>query len=260
MTSIMNHYGWGLPVGASTYAKDIDFGLWLIHGAMLIIFVLWGWYFVYLLIRYRKKEGVAAQREETHASAGGVMKSLAPDLAVLVFEVLLIVAYAIPVWSRIKMSSPSGAGVSQIRLVAEQFAWNVHYPGADGVFGRRDPKWIHFGNPLGLDPRDPASRDDIVLANELHLAVNTPVVIELSSKDVVHSFFVPEFRAKQDIVPGMKTAVWVEPNRQGKYELACAQLCGFGHHLMRGDVFVHSPEEYQSWMKTQKTFGEMMAP
>lgn len=248
---MLSNYGWGLPVGASTHAKDIDFGLYLIHGAMVLMFVLWGIFFGYLLIRYRRKKNVPAEREKDH----GVWRGLLPDIVVLIFEILLIAFYAIPVWSRIKMSAPQGPAVRRMFVMAEQFAWNVHYPGTDGVFGRRIPHLITFSNPMGLDASDPASQDDVVLANELHMAVNVPLQVDLTSKDVVHSFFVPEFRVKQDIVPGLKTSVWFEPTLEGKFELACAQLCGFGHTLMRGDVFVHTPEAFEKWMSEQKTFG-----
>jgi cytochrome c oxidase subunit II len=238
----------GLPVPASTYAGQIDFGIYLIHWAMIAIFVLWGIFFAYLLARYRRKEGVPAQRDPEQHSA---LKSLAPDIIVMVFEILLIVFYAIPVWSRIKMSFPEPAQANVIDVVAEQFAWNVHYPGPDGKFGRRDPSRIHFSNPLGLDREDPAAADDVTLANEIRMPLGKATLINLTSKDVIHSFFVPEFRIKQDAVPGMKIPVWVEPTLAGTFELTCAQLCGFAHSLMRADVVVQTPEEYAAWLKGQ---------
>lgn len=248
-----SNYGWGLPVGASSYAKDIDFGIYLIHGAMLTIFVLWSIFFVYLLVKYKKREGVPAQGEE-HESFWGLL----PDIAVTIFEIGLIAFYAIPVWSRIRLSGPPAPmnATNRIEILAEQFAWNVHYPGPDGKFGKRDPKLIHFNNPMGLDPADPASADDIVSANELHLPIGKPTVIDMTSKDVIHSFFIPEFRVKQDIVPGMKNTIWVEPTLEGTFELACAQLCGFGHSLMRGDVFVQSEAAYQAWLASKAKGGK----
>ncbi|MBI5629499.1 MAG: hypothetical protein HY921_01305 [Elusimicrobia bacterium] len=243
-----SNYSMGLPIAASTFAKDIDFGLKLIHVAMLVIFVLWGIFFAYLLVRYRRREGVAAQREDDH---GLFSTSLIPDIVVLIFEIALISLYAIPVWSRIKIHSPKSQESNQVALVAEQFAWNVHYPGPDGKFGRRSPDLVHFSNPIGLDRDDPAAQDDVVGANELHLPLGKTTLIHLSSKDVIHSFFVPEFRLKQDAVPGLTIPVWVEPNRVGHYEITCAQLCGFAHSLMRGEVFVENPEEYQGWLKAQ---------
>lgn len=248
----MNNYGWSLPLAASTYASKIDFGIWLIHAAMVAIFVLWGIFFTYLLIKYRAKPGVPAVREdETKHGAADELKSLLPDLLVMVFEIALIVFYALPVWSRIKMNQPETEPKLKLELVAEQFAWNIHYPGPDGKLGARRSELVHFSNPIGLDKSDPASADDVVMGNELRLPVNKPVLITLNSKDVIHSFFVPEFRIKQDTMPGMSIPLWVEPTKTGQFEITCAQLCGFGHSLMRGDVFVQTDEEFDAWYKSR---------
>lgn len=268
----MNNYGWTMPVAASTYAGKIDFGIWLIHAAMVGIFVLWGIFFTYLLVKYRKRDGVPAVREdhdETPATISvpdsfskfpfaqllyknrSALKSLAPDFAVMAFEIALIVFYALPVWSNIKMTMPDAKDAVVVEVVAEQFGWNIRYPGPDGKFGRRSPELVHFNNPTGIDRTDPDAADDVAVGNELHLPVGKKVLIELTSKDVIHDFFVPEFRIKQDAMPGMKIPVWVEPTRIGHYELACAQLCGFGHALMRGDVYVESPEDFEKWLKSR---------
>lgn len=214
---------------------------------MFAIFILWGIYFTYMLVKYRHKEGVPARYKH-----GGVLWSFVPDIVVLVFELTLIFLYAIPSWSRIKMSVPPAGKSLVLEVVAEQFAWSIHYPGPDGKFGRKDPKLVNASNVLGLDPHDPAAKDDIVTVNELHIPVGKPTVFNLTSKDVIHSFFVPEFRIKQDAMPGMRVPVWFEPTMAGKFEIGCAQLCGFGHALMRGDVFVHSPEEFEAWLSEQK--------
>lgn len=268
----MTNYGWGLPIAASTYAGKIDFGIYLIHAAMIGIFVLWGIFFTYLLIKYRKRDGVPALREdhdETPASVSipdslskfpfaqllyknsGELKSLIPDLIVMLFEIALIVFYALPVWSSIKMKMPDEKDAVVVSVVAEQFGWDIHYPGADGKFGRRKIELVHFNNPLGLDKTDPAAADDIVVGNEMHLPLGKKVLIKLTSKDVIHDFFVPEFRIKQDALPGMEIPMWIEPTRVGHYEIACAQLCGFGHSLMRGDVYVDTPEDYEKWLKSR---------
>jgi cytochrome c oxidase subunit 2 len=268
----MNNYGWGLPIAASTYAGKIDFGIWMIHIAMVIIFVLWGIFFAYLLVKYRKRPGVPAQREDraeppaeiAAADAASALplatllyrnmdelKSLAPDLIIMGFEIALIVFYALPAWNAIKISMPDEKDAVVIHVVGEQFGWDVHYPGPDGKFGRRKPELVHFNNPLGLDRTDPDAADDVVVGNELHMPLGKTVLIKLTSKDVIHDFFVPEFRIKQDAMPGMEIPVWIEPNRVGKYELACAQLCGFGHSLMRADVYVDSPEDYAKWLQSR---------
>jgi len=268
----MNNYGWGLPVAASTYAGQIDFGIWLIHIAMFAIFILWGIFFTYLLIRYRRRDGVPAEREDHGETPAKIavpdaaskfpfaqllykhsseLKSLIPDILVMAFEVGLIVFYAFPVWGRIKMSTPDPKDAVVVEVTAEQFGWNIRYPGPDGKFSPLKPELVHFNNPLGLDRTDPDAADDIVVANELHMPVDTKVLIKLRSQDVIHDFFVPEFRIKQDAMPGMEIPMWVEPNRIGHYELACAQLCGFGHSLMRGDVYVESREDFDKWLKSR---------
>jgi cytochrome c oxidase subunit 2 len=181
----------------------------------------------------------------------GELKSLLPDLAVMVFEIALIVFYALPVWSRIKMAMPNEKEALVVEVVAEQFAWNIRYQGADAKFGRRTPQLVHFNNPLGLDRTDPDALDDIVVGNEMHLPIGKKVLFKLTSKDVIHDFFIPEFRIKQDAVPGLMIPVWVEPNKIGHYEIACAQLCGFGHALMRADVYVDTPEDYEKWLQAR---------
>ena len=238
------NYGWGLPVQASTFAKDVDFGINLIHAAMILIFVLWGIFFAYLLFKYRRREGVKASYGHE-----GILKSLIPDFIVLLFEIGLVVLYAVPGWGRMKLHAPEPALSNNIRIVAEQFAWNIHYPGPDGKFGRISVDFIDSANVLGLDPGDPDGKDDVVTLNELHVPLGKPTLAELTSKDVIHSFFIPEFRIKQDAVPGMATPVWFEPILEGHFEISCAQLCGIGHSSMRGDVYSHSPEGFESWLK-----------
>lgn len=268
----MGTYGWSLPLAASSYAGEIDFGIWLIHAAMLGIFVLWGAFFVYLLIKYRARPGVAAQREDhddtpAHISVPdsiskfpfaqmlyrnkGELKSLIPDMVIMSFEVALIVFYAIPVWSKIKMAVPPVENPVRLEIVAEQFGWNVHYAGPDGKLGPRKAELVHFSNPIGLDRNDPRSADDVVMGNEMRLPVDRTAVIDLLSKDVIHSFFVPEFRIKQDMMPGMNIPMWVTPTKTGKFEIACAQLCGFAHSLMRGDAIVQTQEEFDAWYKSR---------
>ena len=161
---------------------------------------------------------------------------------------------------------PSESEALVVQVTAEQFAWNVHYAGADRVFGRRDITLIDTqSNPLGLDRSDPAAKDDVTSLNQLYLPVNKPIILKLRSKDVIHSFGVPEFRVKQDAIPGLTIPIWFVPNvttaemrtRTGnaefQYEIACAQLCGLGHYRMRGFVTVQTAEEFQKWMDEKAT-------
>ncbi len=243
------NYHWGLPVAASTYARDIDFSLSLIHWVMLGLFVVWGIYLVYCLICYRSREGHRATYPKESRKSSAL--SFLPDGAILAFEIWLLLIFGFPVWARIREKLPDERNAVNIRIVAQQFAWNIHYPGPDGVFGRTDPKLITEANLMGLDPADPAGKDDIITLNNLYLPLGKPARIRLTSQDVIHSFFVPEFRLKQDAVPGLSMTVWLEPNRVGQYEIGCSQLCGLGHYRMRGDVFVKTPEEFNQWVKEQ---------
>ena len=153
------------------------------------------------------------------------------------------------VLKRARFLGASGGVV--FRVVSEQFAWNEHYPGSDGKFGRRDIKLVAAENPLGLDKTDPDAKDDITTINQLNLPVDRPILVHLSSKDVIHSFGLIEMRVKQDAIPGMDIPVWFIPNKVGEFEIACSQLCGLGHYRMRGFVSVKSQADYDAWLATE---------
>jgi len=241
-----SNYRWGLPVQASTYAGTIDHLLWVLHIVMISIFVLWGIYMVYCLIRYRGTR--SPQAVYSHKSS---LAAYTPDVIILLFEVWLIFVIGVPIWAHIKEELPKPENATEVNVVAQQFAWIVHYPGPDGKFGKTDPALVNFANPLGLDPQDPNSKDDFFSINEFYMPLGKPALIHLSSHDVIHSFFVPEFRIKQDVVPGMNIPIWVEPTLPGHFELSCAQLCGAAHYRMRADVFVLTPKDFEDWMQKQ---------
>ena len=161
-----------------------------------------------------------------------------------------VLALGFPVWNQYFATSAPDNSLT-IEITAEQFAWNVRYSGPDGVFGRTEPKRITLDNPLGLDAADPRGTDDIIGLNVIHAVVGRPVRIRLRAKDVLHSFFLPNLRVKQDAVPGMTIEFWFTPSREGRFELACAQLCGFGHYEMKGLLIVQSAEEFARWSAEQ---------
>jgi cytochrome c oxidase subunit 2 len=178
-------------------------------------------------------------------------------------EVLLLVFYAIPAWAKRVTNLPSGSDAVIVRVVAHQFAWEVQYPGADGKFGRTDATLVSADNPLGLDRKDPDGKDDVTTINQLNVPVGHPVLVHLSSQDVIHSFGLYEMRIKQDAVPGLEMPVWFVPtittndmriklkNPAFEYEITCSQLCGLGHYRMRGFITVQSDADYQKWMADQ---------
>ena len=181
---------------------------------------------------------------------GKVAKST--EVLVAVIEIVLLVFYAIPAWATRVGSLPSENEAFIVRVVAEQFAWNIQYPGRDGKFGRVDIKLVTSDNLLGLDRTDPNAQDDIATINQSNLPVDRPILVHLSSKDVIHSFGLYEMRVKQDAIPGMEIPVWFIPTRPGDYEIACSQLCGLGHYRMRGFVTIQSQADFQTWMAQQE--------
>ena len=139
----------------------------------------------------------------------------------------------------------------EVRVVAEQFAWNIQYPGPDRTFGRTSAALISASNPLGIDRTDPAARDDVGLLNTLMLPLGRPVVVHLTARDVIHSFTLNEMRVKQDATPGLVVRTWFTPTVAGKWEIACSQLCGLGHYRMRGDYTVMPEEEWNRWLASE---------
>ena len=150
---------------------------------------------------------------------------------------------------------------TEVEVVAQQWLWSYRLPGADGKLGKSDSKLISVDNTLGVDPDDPAGQDDVIIdAADLHLPIDKPVKMLLRSVDVLHDFYVPEFRAKMDLIPGTITYFWFTPTRTGEFEVLCAELCGTGHAFMRGIVMVDSDADYQAWLDEQVTFAELSAP
>ena len=134
-----------------------------------------------------------------------------------------------------------------------EFEYQVQYAGADGVFGSTAPEFVSTDNLLGLDPDDPKGKDDFNSVNNLNVEVDRPVIVHLSSKDVIHSFKVPVLRLTQDVIPGQEIKIWFESTRIGNYDLACAQLCGLGHFRMRGSLNVQSKADFTTWLEDQQS-------
>ena len=211
-----------LPEQASSYAGEIDGMFHLIMWITGIIFVVVEALLLIFLFRYRHREGRIARY--THGNNRvEVVWTIVPAVICVLLALL-----SRRLWTEIKENMPHDA--IQVEVVGEQFAWNIRYPGPDGKFG---------------------TPDDIVTLNQMHAPVGKPVVVTLTSKDVIHSFFLPEFRVKQDAVPGMKTRIWFEANRVGNWEIACAELCGLGHFRMKGFLTVDTPEDFQKWLVEQ---------
>lgn len=215
---------WILPPGVSTFAADIDGIYYLILIITGIAFVVTEVALVWFLFKYRAQPGRRAVY--THGSAKAeIIWTAVPAVTVVIIGIM-----SASVWSNIKGRNSIPEGAYPIGVHGQQFEWMMTYPGPDGV--------------LGTD-------DDFDVRNQLHVPVDRPVVVHLTAEEVIHSFFIPQFRVKQDAMPGMPQKVWFQATVPGDYELACAELCGTGHFRMRASVTVHTAEGFQQWMSEQ---------
>lgn len=213
---------WWLPEDVSTYGKDVDFLFYLIYYITGGTFVLVAAALIAFLILYRYREG----RRATYTHGNTTLEIIWTIVPALILVVLTFLS--VPTWARIKMQIPQSD--IQIQVTAKQFNWQVTYPGPDGKLG---------------------TEDDKTFDNEVHVPVGKPVILILKSRDVIHSFYMPNLRFKQDAVPGREIHQWFQVTKPGKYEIPCAELCGFGHSGMRGWLYVHTPDEYAKWVKEQ---------
>ena len=241
--------GYYMPPDYSAHGGALDQLQANVHWLMLILFIGWGLLFAYMLMRFRASKHPKAVYHGTHSHV-----STYAEAGIAVVEVILLVGFSIPLWYRWTKPPTPDQNPLEIRVVGEQFAWNIHYPGPDGIFGKADVNHVTSSNPLGLDPADPNAKDDVATLNQMHIEVNRPVIIRLSSKDVIHSFFLPYMRVKQDATPGMEVPVHftaVKTSGTETWEIACAQLCGLGHYRMKGQYQVHSKADFEKWLREQ---------
>ena len=246
----------GLPPNASEHGYQIDHILEFSHWFMGALFVGWSVFFIYVLLRFRKGRHPVADHEGVKS---GISTHL--EFAVVLIEAVLLIGFAVPLWAKRVNQFPATKDAILVHAIGQQFNWNFHLPGPDGQFGRREIDLVSNSNPLGLDPSDPAAKDDIVVLGELHVPVDRPVIIELSSKDVIHNFALPSMRMAQDAIPGQLIPMWFKPIKPGSYEVVCGQLCGLGHYGMKGMLVVDNPPEYEAWLKERvELSGSQTAP
>src|SRR5260370_33012849 len=244
------------PANASEHGYQIDPILECSHWFMGALFVGWSAFFVFVLIRFHKSRQPSAD----HAGVrSGISTHL--EFSVVLIEAVLLLGFAIPLWAKRVNDFPPTQDALLVHVVGQQFNWTFHLPGPDGQFGRRDINLVTNSNPLGLDPNDPAGKDDIVVLGELHVPVDRPVIIELSSKDGIHDFFLPSMRIAADAIPGSLIPMWFKPIKTATYEVIREQLCGLGHSGMKGTLVVDTPEDYQAWLKERAELaGTQAAP
>jgi cytochrome c oxidase subunit 2 len=246
----------GQPPNASEHGFQIDHIIEFSHWFMGSLFVGWSIYLVYVLIRFHRSRHPVADHEGVKS---GISTHL--EFAVVLIDAVLLIGFAVPLWGRFVNDFPDSKDAILVHAVGQQFNWNFHLPGPDGEFGKRDINLVSNSNPLGLDASDPAAKDDLVVLGELHVPVNRPVIVETSSKDVIHNFDLPHMRAAQDAIPGQIIPMWFRPIKTGTYEIVCGQLCGLGHYGMKGTLVVDNPAEYQAWLKERAELaGTQNAP
>jgi len=234
----------GIVENVTEHGFQMDQMLEFVHWVMAILFVGWSIFFIVSLIRFHKSRNPKADYHGVRSKA-----STHIELMVVLAESVFLLGFGIPLWGKQVYGPKPEQNAERIRVVAEQYKWNFHYMGEDGVFGRQKIEFITAANPLGIDPSDPNGKDDIISVNEMHVEVDRPVIAEISSKDVIHSFTPPYLRVGQDATPGMVSPVWFKPIKTGSYELVCGQLCGTGHYAMRGVIMIDTHEDYAEWKK-----------
>ena len=257
----------GLPINMSVQGAAIDEINAIVHWLMLVLFVGWGSFFIVSLVKFRASKNAKADYIGVKSHLSSLLEAV-----VAVIEIVILFGFGFPIWAARVTDVPSTYESVHLRVVAQQFAWNFHYPGPDGKFGKTRADLVdEQENPVGLDRSSDNASDDFYTVNQLHVPVNKKIRIDLTSLDVIHSFSLPELRVKQDIIPGMVIPVHftatmtsdeflkttIGSKREGKsLEVTCAQLCGLGHYRMRGFFTVHDDEGYQAWLDEQAEYLE----
>ena len=265
MIELLQYFG--LPVGISSVSGRIDEIIVIVHYLMLILFIGWGIFFIVSLIKFRASKNAKANYKGVESHYSSVLEAL-----IAVIEIVILFGFAFPIWAERVNDVPDSRDAESIRVIAQQYAWNIHYPGPDGKFGETRIDLVdEQDNPIGLDRNSEFAKDDFTTINQFHIPVNRKIRVDLSSKDVIHNFKLPELRVSQDAIPGMVIPVHftatstsedflkttIGTKREGKgLEIACAQLCGLGHYRMKGYVTIHKEEDYQAWLDEQAEYLE----
>jgi cytochrome c oxidase subunit 2 len=246
--------GWGyispknMPPDLSGQGAGVDRLIYLVHYLMGALFVGWVGYFFYVLFRFHKSRNPKADYHGVQHHASTWLEG-----AVAIVEGVLLLGFAIPLWAKAVEKFPGEKDSTVIRVIAQQFQWNGWYPNASNVFVKADRKLVSGENPFGWDKSDPNFKSNFRVLGELVVPVHKPVICYVSSLDVIHCFAIRPMRVTQDAIPGMSVPAWFQPEKEGTYQINCAQLCGNGHYAMRGTVKVVSQKDYDTWSAKQRT-------
>jgi cytochrome c oxidase subunit 2 len=239
----------GMPPLASQNGQDVDNLIIYVHWMMIALFVGWIIYFFYAVNRFRSSRNPKADYVGVTSHASNYA-----ELAVVVAEAVLLLFIAVPLWAKAVDKFPAAKDSTVIQVVAQQFGWNARYAGPDGIFGRQDMKFVSETNMFGVDLTDANAKDDIQVYNEIHVPLGKPVIMYVSSKDVIHSLKIIAMRVCQDAIPGLRIPCWFVPTQAGRYQINCAQLCGNGHAAMTGGfLVVQKQEDYDKWLKSKSS-------
>jgi cytochrome c oxidase subunit II len=239
-----------MPHDASAQGHGVDELIIYVHILMGILFVGWIGYFFYVIMRFHKSRNPKADYVGVKSHASTYVEGI-----VAVFEAVLLIGFAIPVWSSAVDKFPSEKDSTVIKVIAQQFQWNGWYPGPHGKFCANSETNISVDNPFGLDKKDPNFKENFFVAKDLVVPVNKPVICYISSLDVIHCFAVKPMRVTQDAIPGMVFPAHFTPKELGTYQINCAQLCGMGHYTMRGTIKVVPQTDYDKWVAQKSKAG-----
>ncbi len=236
----------GLPELASEHGEMVDHMLELLHWFMLALFVGWSAFLVVVFTKFRKERQPKA---DYHGVRGHATTHI--ELGVVIVEVILLLGFAFPLWAERADDLPTGADVLKMRAVGEKFVWNFQYPGLDGALGGMHMKNIDVAtrNVIGRDMKDPNGKDDFVKGGTMTIPLNRPVIVEVTSKDVIHNLCLTPMRMAQDATPGIRSHFWFKPTKTGKWDIICGQLCGPGHSGMKATLDVVEQKEFDDFMK-----------
>ena len=235
---------WWFPAGVSAHAAAMDHQFTVAFCLLGGLFIAGQLLLAFVIFRARPQDGPRFPRGDWRFEAAWTVA-----ITCIFFGLSLA---GEKLWSQMKLHDAEPNAL-HVEVTGMQFQWYFRYAGADGKLGRIDPQRYarpNEGNPLGIDPEDPAGRDDIV-SSALVLPAGRDVMLTLRAQDVIHSLFIPAMRFKQDAVPGMEIHARFKPMQTGTYEIACTQLCGLGHYRMRAAVRVVSEVEFARWLKEQ---------
>lgn len=241
-----------LPEVASAHGSGLDDLQIYVHMLMAALFVGWGAFFIYAVLKHRKSVNPKADYVGTRSHF-----STYAEVGVAVIEGVLLLGFAVPMWAKaVGTGFPEEKDAVVIQIMGQQFAWNAHYAGPDGKWGKQDVQFASSTNPFGLDSNDAAAKDDVTCGREgFVIPVNKEIICKISSMDVIHCFKVPKMRVTQDAIPGMSITAHFKPTKVGDYSVTCAQLCGNLHSTMRGSFKVVEPAEYEKWFAEKAKSG-----